>query len=60
MHFLVNTQGLGYSQEGAAPLVPLNEWHQWVGTYDGSQVKLCKDGLLCGASITPAAIWQRS
>ena len=46
MHFLVNTQGLGYSQEGTAPFVPLNEWHHWVGTYDGAQVKFYKDGVL--------------
>ena len=27
-------------------IMPLNEWHHWVGTFDGSTIKLYKDGNL--------------
>ena len=26
--------------------IPLNEWHYWVGTFDGTTIKLYKDGVL--------------
>lgn len=29
---------------------PLNEWHMWTGTYDGTTAKLYKDGILINTS----------
>ncbi|NAW33254.1 LamG domain-containing protein [Halomonas alimentaria] len=51
--WISDDSGAGYQFRHTTDTIPANEWVHWVGTYDGTDIKVYKDGVLLGSTRAP-------